>query len=329
MKLLFLLKKNNDYGTYTSCRSGLLNSCQIVAKELKEIFDVDTNIEICVDGNEIDKYVTLHKPNRVVIEAIWVTPAKLRELKVLHPSVQFIVRVHSKTPFLATEGMSITWLKEYALDGTTVAFNNEDTSKEYQEIGLANVYLPNLYPTDYVLNNKYTPQTVDVGCFGSIRPMKNQLLQAIGAIRYGNANNKIINFHINAGRVEQRGEEVLKNLRAIFKNTPHQLIEHGWLDREDFLNLVRQMDVGMQVSLSESFNIVTADFVKQGIPIIVSEDVSWMPSFTKTSERDSLEIAKKLKEALRYKLFFTLASTYKLKSYNYSSTLAWGKFLIN
>ena len=326
MKLLFLLKKNNDYGSYSTCKSGLISSCQIITEELSA-YGIISNIETCVDGNEIDKYVTLHKPNKCVIEALWATPIKLKELMSLHPLVEFIVRVHSKTPFLSTEGIAIMWIKDYVSLGVTLSFNNEDTSKEYKSLGLTNTYLPNLYSVEYVWNNEKTPKVVNIGCFGSIRPLKNQLLQAVGAMRYANSNNKILKFHINASRVEQRGEEVLKNIRALFTGTRHSLVEHPWLDRDSFLNLVRYMDIGLQVSFSESFNIVTADFVLEGVPIIVSEDISWMPTMTKVSGRDSLEIANKIRQGLRFKQFFSLTSSYKLRTYNKEATSVWINFL--
>jgi len=39
--------------------------------------------------------------------------------------------------------------------------------------------------------------------------------QAVAAIQLGNVHDVRIRFHVNAGRVEMRGENVLKNLRAL------------------------------------------------------------------------------------------------------------------
>jgi len=45
------------------------------------------------------------------------------------------------------------------------------------------------------------------------------------------------------------------------------------MDHSDFISIVKSMDIGMQVSLSESFNIVAADFVSNGIPLVGSPDI--------------------------------------------------------
>ena len=35
------------------------------------------------------------------------------------------------------------------------------------------------------------------------------------------------------------------------------------------------MDIGMQVSFSETFNIVGADIVSQGVPLVASSEIPW------------------------------------------------------
>lgn len=73
MKILFLLKKNLIYGSQTSviAKSGLLNSARITASQLEKHLGVKTEIEVCVDGNEVDKFLHKHKPKICIIEAIW------------------------------------------------------------------------------------------------------------------------------------------------------------------------------------------------------------------------------------------------------------------
>ena len=36
------------------------------------------------------------------------------------------------------------------------------------------------------------------------------------------------------------------------------------------------MDIGMQVSFSETFNIVGTDLISQGVPIVGSKEIPWM-----------------------------------------------------
>ena len=157
------------------------------------------------------------------------------------------------------------------------------------------IYLPNYYPRQpvaqadlFISKPCWTRHdwTIHVGCFSAIRPMKNQLLQAGAAILFGRKTGKPIAFHVNGGRVEQGGENGLKNLRALFEGTPNQLVEHPWLDHDQFLELLRSMDVGMQVSLSETFNIVSADMVSVGLPVVVSDEVRWASEYSKVPAND-------------------------------------------
>lgn len=55
------------------------------------------------------------------------------------------------------------------------------------------------------------------------------------------------------------------------------------------------MDMGTQVSLTETFNIVTADFMSCGVPVVVSEEVEWMsPRFKVEDPAKAVQIEEKL-----------------------------------
>ena len=143
---------------------------------------------------------------------------------------------------------------------------------------------------------------VDVGCFGAIRPMKNQVLQAIAAMRFADRLDKRLVFHINADRLENGGEPVLKSLRAIFAATGHELREHPWYDHDAFLALMLSMDVVCQVSFSETFCIVAADAASEGVPVVCSAEIPWASTLFTADPTDSRDIAEKMFAAYRVKL---------------------------
>jgi hypothetical protein len=121
------------------------------------------------------------------------------------------------------------------------------------------------------------------------------MVQAVAAIRFANERGVKLNFHINATRIEGGASPVLKNLRALFEaHAPHALVEHPWLDREPFLKLVSEMDIGMAVSFSETFNITIADFVQMDIPIVASPEVFWVHPSYRANPNDSREITWRL-----------------------------------
>ncbi len=334
--LLLLIKRGNLYGSYTTTKnSGLHNAVLILEQELTRAFKIKAEVEICVDGNEIDKFVTKYKPHYCILEAIWVTPAKVKELCKLHKNTIFITRVHSKIPFLSQEGNAIAWLKELNEPmNSYVSFNNEETHKDFARLGIDNLYLPNIYKkvkgvpsiADRIRDwdkHKDLKGNVDIACFGAIRPLKNQLIQAVAAVTYANKYGLHLDFHINGGRIEQRGESVLKNIRSLFKDSKHHLIEHGWLEPKEFNETLSHMDAAMQVSFTESFNIVTADAVYNKVPVVVGSDISWVTKASQADENSVLDIVATLTDVIKHSKRNTQANLIALDNYNKASIKEW------
>lgn len=331
-KILFLLKKNSEYGYQIGVRSGLYNSVNMLSKEIEKNFLAEVKIAICIDGNSIDKELHDYKPNIAIIEALWVTPDKLKELRKLHPNIMFVVRIHSEIPFLSNEGIAIDWIKGYqTISSTIVGFNSKNAFDLFSKVLKGDfLYLPNVYDSELVDNIKCHASRrfkqgseLNIGCFGAIRPMKNQLFQAFLAIIFADKYKLKLKFHVNGTRIEQKGEPVLKNLRALFKDSNHELIEHPWMDREEFLDLVSKMDLGMQLSLNESFNIVAADFVAMGVPIVVSETIDWMPSHLTANIEYYDDILSKMNYALKHAKYSCISQKLHLINYNINSILEW------
>jgi hypothetical protein len=136
--------------------------------------------------------------------------------------------------------------------------------------------LTNYYPVN--VNKVYIkepiPGAINIGCFGAFRQLKNHLTQAVAAIEFAEQHNFKLNFHVNAGRIEKNGSNPYKNLRALFSNLPqYNFIEHPWTSHENFIKIINCMDICMQVSFSETFNIVSADAAVCCVPLVVSEEI--------------------------------------------------------
>lgn len=307
-KVLFICKKRNDsYGP----SYGLINSCKFISNALEDN-GIESKVVDVIDNNYIDREVHNFKPTHVFIEAIWVVPEKIKVLLKLYPKIQWYVRIHSKIPFISNEGIAIGWLREYGeiskvYKNFSIAANNEEISEAFYKCYKIKIeYFPNIYHPkhhnhhydDEQENNhcheECNSQKINIGCFGSIRPLKNQLIQAMAAIAFGNQLKCSINFHVNGNRCEQNGDNVLKNLINSFKNTPHNLICHPWLSHSDFVNLVKKMDLGLQVSISETFNIVAADFAWNNVPIVGSDEISWLDRRYKANPNSLSDITDKL-----------------------------------
>lgn len=309
-------------------------------------FGVKSKISVVVDNNEIDKEVANFKPTHVIIEALWVVPSKFMVLTKLHPKVKWVIRLHSEVPFLSNEGMAFDWIGDYfAFDNVYIAVNAPRALKEIRQFIFSKyspylshshvdnkiVYLPNFYPQDYA-HKKFDKNKdyVDISCFGAIRPLKNHVVQALGALKFAEKINKKLHFHINTGRIEQKGDSILNNLQSIFShlyNSDHRLINHGWAPREEFLKICGQMDIGMQVSFSETFNIVAADLISQGVPIIGSNEIPWINPLFSAIVTDSDDIAKKLLRTYNYPKINYISHQYLLKSYTNKTIKYWLTFI--
>jgi hypothetical protein len=261
---------------------------------------VQSKSVVVIDNNDIDREVTQYKPTTVVIEALWVVPEKFIVLANLHPSVQWIIRLHSNTPFLVSEGIAFPWIAEYLKQPKVyVAANNtrllNDLTVVFAKWRAKLLYMPNYYQMENVKGVKTKAPTIRIACMGAIRPMKNQVIQAIAAIDFANELSRKLQFFVNATRVEMNGAPVLKNLRALFALTAHELVEVPWLDHTDFITFLKKnIDIGMQVSFTETFNIVTADCVSQDVAVLVSKEVEYIPRVFTAYPADAKKITRGL-----------------------------------
>lgn len=329
MKILFILKTNETSGGSGSfiSKSGLTNAARFVVDAINKFQDIEAWLIQVKDQNGIFGQIVNYSPNIVMIEAVWVTPAKLQDLINQFPHIRFIVKIHSRIPFIAMEGNVVDWIKQYQ-QIAEVSFNNKQTARDMQRIGINNVYLPNIYPNIEYRNCEPIEKKhhYKIGCFGSIRPFKNQLAQAWAAILFANKRNATVHFYINGTGVEQNGDSVLKNIRALFTGTRHRLIEINWLDHEDFINLIKQMDACMQVSYTESFNLVTADAILAHVPAVVSDQIDWI-TCRKANPNSESDIADILEFVIDHNTHCVEDNIKDLHIYNQSAILEWFKFL--
>lgn len=349
-RVLFVLKRHGVYSGHTTSgtpvlSSGLGNSARFVVDMLKEA-GVPTSLVYVDDNNGIHKQIVLFKADIVILEAFWVVPQKFDELLKVVPKVKFIVRNHSETPFLSNEGMAFGWIMDYLkkpnvwlacnssrmLEDTRFLAQAQTPSLSRAHIDRKVVPLPNYYPTDKAtyLKPSHNSEVIDIGCFGAIRPLKNHMIQALAALKYATKIGKKLRFHVNSGRVEMTGSPILKNMRQLFAAFPqHQLVNHGWLDHADFKRLAQTMDVALQVSLSETFNIVAADTVTLGVPTITSPEVRWASVCFHANPTDSDDIVRAIEKAIHAKHLFPgfNPSLKGLKRYNRVSVTEWMEVL--
>lgn len=343
-KVLFILKRREDYSAeihnVKGLSTGLFNSASFMDNMLSAN-GVESVLEVAVDNNCIDRLVTLHKPTHVIIEALWVVPDKFAILSDIHPDVTWIIRLHSDMPFMAGEGMSMDWVGAYSCHPKIVIAPNSPRmySEMYTYIKSKHhwsdqrtrekvVYLPNYYPLDSKRKkfdkDKYW---IDIGCFGAIRPLKNHLIQAVAALEFAEKINKQLRFHINLGRVEGRGEPAMNNLKGMFENLHvkgHRLVGHQWTPHEGFLDICASMDIGMQVSFSETYNIVGADIISQGVPFVGSiGEIPWGVNYYSALPQETSSVVQALARAYCTPQLNVAWHSYNINRYSKKSKAIW------
>lgn len=348
-RVLFVLKRRDDFNDCPSYSSniglstGLLNSASFVNEMLIDLGHV-SNIAVVIDNNDIDREVTAFRPDIVIIEALWVVPEKFEVLTKLHPNVKWVIRYHSEAPFIAGEGIAMKWTLGYAKhQNVYLGINSPRFLKEIKVILAAAgydddqikdkvAYLPNYYPVSRMVPPHFSRNHrnyVNVGCFGAIRPLKNHLVQAIAALKFAENIGQALHFHVNIGRTEMKGEPILNNLIELFAglaDNDHELIIHEWAPHEEFIKLIRGMDIGMQVSFTETFNIVAADMISAGVPVVLSDEIPWAIHGL-ANPTNSLEISEVMTSVWHSKTQNILENSWGLKSYVETTIDYWKEFL--
>ena len=322
---------------------GLINSATFVANALTK-FGIQAQVVVVNDNNDIDREVTKYKPTHVIIEALWVVPSKFQILQKLHPNVKWIIRFHSEMPFMAGEGVAMDWIGDYSiLKNVILACNAPRMLREvrnylkiknswtYKITDSKVIYLPNYYPQTYKSKvADHEKDIINISCFGAIRPLKNHLLQALAAIEFADSIGKKLQFHINAGRIEMNGQPMVNNLKGLFQQlfeNGHSLINNQWMPHEEFITLCGKMDIGMQVSFSETFNIVGADLISQGVPVVGSKEIPWMFHEHCADPTNSADMVKKLYSAWKNPLVNVVSNQAALTAYTTTTKKEWNKFL--
>jgi glycosyltransferase involved in cell wall biosynthesis len=298
---------------------GLINSGHFIRNLLKDKIGINENEikhEYCINEHEIDKYVTKHKPKVVIIEGLWVSSDKFAELFPLHPNTIWVLRQHSHFSFLAVEPNAMKWILDISnlakKTGQKIYFSSNDLSynESFQEaLQVESIYLPNYYwfdnmeknPPNFKEINLDSRSDIKIGCFGSLRIMKNHLMQAIGSKIAAQRLSKYLEFHINENFYGDSFNSVYHNLQDLFnKSSGVKLMVHNWESHETFVNsTINSVDLNCQVSFSETSNIVSADSVRNGIPCIVGPNIPWVSdNRMKTNDQNPVIFAEKIIELL-------------------------------
>jgi hypothetical protein len=238
----------------------------------------------------------------IVVSAPWIPTQTVATFSQDNPEIKLAINCHSNVGFLQADTSAVDLIRDYmSIERNTFNFNLGGNSvrfcswvKDCFQVDCK--FLPNLYYLDYLSGQPRPPYhggTVRIGMFGAIRPLKNMMTGAAAALEIARSLRDPLELWICAGRAEGGGQTVLSSIRAMYKSLPGvSLMENPWAPWPVFRRRVAAMHILMQPSYSESFNMVTADGIAEGVPSVVSDAITWAPSHWKASMDDALDVAR-------------------------------------
>ncbi len=248
------------------------------------------------------------------------------------PGVRFAMTCHSNVGFLQADRGAVKLIREgLALEQRVANFSVSGNSAKFcdwveQAYGARCVFLPNLYYLERAECPRRTPYRAGVlrlGIFGATRVQKNIMSAAAAALVIARqAAAEDTEIWVSSDRVEG-GQGVMASVKEMLSRIPRvRLVEAGWHGWREFRQLAGSMHLMLQPSYTESFNMVTADGVAEGVASVVSSAIDWAPKYWQACADTVLDIARTGRQLLRDP--DAAADGYRaLQAYNRAGLAAW------
>lgn len=239
----------------------------------------------------------------LVMSAPWLPTLDWQRFCIRYNRVQFACSSHSNVGFLQADPLAATFMikdgpgLEAGFPNFSLAANSQALC-QFVRAGYTSpcTYLPNLYFLHGLTPVNRIPWSggkLKIGCFGAARVQKNQTSAAAAAVQIASTLRAELEFWVSSGRNDGMGgtaATVVKSLIAGCKFAKIQ--EVPWEEWATFRRTVANMHLLLQPSYTESFNIVTADGVAEGVPSVVSSAIDWVPPHWMADADDVGDIAR-------------------------------------
>jgi glycosyltransferase involved in cell wall biosynthesis len=121
--------------------------------------------------------------------------------------------------------------------------------------------------------------TIRVGVFGRMRHQKHHACSAAVVALMARRNpTKPVVLYINQDDKNPGAESIAKAVKQIAAGIPNLTVQTiPWQSANEFRKTIAGMDLCIQLSATETFNLVTADAAAAGVPSVVGEAIDWVP----------------------------------------------------
>jgi len=276
--------------------------------------------------------------SHVIVSApSWVMPEAFKNFCIRWPEVEFVQLNHSGCAYLSIDKHGIRNIREachleLSLHNLRVAANNSRVQRFIQS-ALAGecVLLPNLYDPDSFVSPFYPEKlngTLRVGSFGAGRPWKNQLTSAEAAVMLAEKLGMRLELYVNTKRPDG-GERMIESRRELFDALRGcELIDVPWEPWPKFRKTISHMHILFSPSFDETFNVVTADGIAEGVPSVVTSAIEWAPDFWKCDPPDPESIVRVALGLLHDPRDAVEAARAKLRAFVSEGLRKWENYLV-
>jgi hypothetical protein len=163
-----------------------------------------------------------------------------------------------------------------------------------------------------------------IGMFGARRLLKNGVSGAAAAAQLAVRLGVPVELQVSSGRDEGGSTS---EIEEIVKGIPNlTLRKMGWLTLPQFRSVLRNVDVHLQPSYTESFNMTVGDAAAVGKGSVVGPAIRWVPKHWMADVDDPSDIAR-VAEALLHDPKVPEEAHRALKRYEKEALPHWFRFL--
>lgn len=303
--VIFYKNYRNYHGiSHVGLGVSALNNCKVL-----NAIGIKTRVVPIETPEDLGKFLEQQTqlPTHVIIQAPWIPAGILGQYAAKFHDVQFAAVCHSNVGFLQVEPNAIKLMKEYlSLEAETPNFHTAGNSEIFcqwieNSYEMPCTYLPNMY----YLHHKHSGRkrvwnniggVLKIGIFGATRIQKNIVSGVAAGIEIASETGAPTEIWINGNR-DDGGKKISDTVRdaakALCAGLPNvKLIEYPWASWDAFKRVIGSMNLLMQLSYSESFNMVTADGASEGVASVVSDAITWAPKEWQAQVDDVNNIAR-------------------------------------
>jgi hypothetical protein len=222
-------------------------------------------------------HIVINTPN-------FATPDEIAELANRWPDIEFAMLNHTGQSYFCIDQDGVQKIRDLlhlqrAMHNVKVAGNNSRFGW-FENYGVKPIWLPNLYDCDtFVQHVGHRPihDPLRVGTFGENRPWKNQGVAAMAAISMAKRLGVNLELFVNADRWQQTWQ-LSKSREQLIQGMPGmRIVVVPWQSWAKFRQTVGTMDICLHPSFDETFCVVVADGIAEGVPSVVTSAMEWAP----------------------------------------------------